>query len=271
LSGPKDPSECSSLFLIRVHLRSSVVSYPLMPADADNLLREEFNRWAESGRGEAMQHEHLPIVLPVLDLMQLAPTDNVLEVGCGAGWLSRMLAERIPHGRVVGMDLSDGMVRRARQAGVNHENLMFVVGGVGEIPWDSNFFAKAISVESAYYWPDPARGLREIHRVLREGGSAWVLINYYRDNPHCHQWAGQLAVPTHLFSADEWAALFRDAGFTEVAHTLIPDPTPVPDVYAGRWFRDAAQLRAFRLFGALLLRGTKPAGSAPHNSLVRIP
>jgi len=64
-------------------------------------------------------------------------------------------------------------------------------------------------VESAYYWPDPARGLREILRVLREGGSAWILINYYRDNPHCHQWAAQFATPAHLLSAEEWSILFR--------------------------------------------------------------
>jgi hypothetical protein len=93
--------------------------------------------------------------------------------------------------------------------------------------------------------------------VLAEGGSAWILINYYRDNPHCHQWGKKLAVPTHLLSADEWAQHFRDAGFTNLEHRRIPDPTPNPDVYIGRWFRDAAQLAAFRAIGALLIQGTK--------------
>ena len=125
--------------------------------------------------------------------MKLTPDDNVLDVGCGAGWLARLLSERVPEGRVVGMDISDEMVRRARRNYVALDNTMFVIGGVDEIPWDANFFTRAISVESAYYWPDPARGLREIFRVLREGGSAWILINYYRDNPHCHQWAEQFA------------------------------------------------------------------------------
>jgi hypothetical protein len=83
------------------------------------------------------------------------------------------------------------------------------------------------------------------------------LINYYRDNPHCHQWGEKLAVRTHLLSADEWAALFREAGLHDVAHRLIPDPTPPPAVYTGRWFRDASQLAAFRKIGALLIHGTK--------------
>src|SRR6266850_1724179 len=37
-------------------------------------LREEFNRWAEQGRGEEMEEDHFPITLPVLDLMQMSST-----------------------------------------------------------------------------------------------------------------------------------------------------------------------------------------------------
>jgi SAM-dependent methyltransferase len=225
--------------------------------DPNEALREEFNRWAEAGRGEGMEEEHLPIVLPVLDQMKLAPDDNVLDVGCGAGWLARMIAERLPEGRVIGMDISDEMVRRARRNYVAAENAMFVIGGVDEIPWDANFFTHAISIESAFYWPDPGRGLREIYRVLREGGSAWILINYYLENLQSHQWAERFVTPAHLLSAEEWKLLFTDAGFDFVRHRQIPDPTPTPESYTGRWFKDAAQLRAFRDVGALLLHGTK--------------
>lgn len=229
-----------------------------MSEPVDNeALREEFNRWAEAGMGEGMEEEHLPIVLPVLDQMNLARDENVLDVGSGAGWLVRLLAERIPEGRIVGMDISDEMVRRSRRNYVDVENAMFVLGSVDEIPWDANFFTHAISVESAYYWANPARGLREIHRVLREGGTAWILINFYRENPHSHQWAQHYVTPTHLLSSSEWETLFREAGFAGVAHRQIPDPTPAPETYSGKWFRDAAQIRAFREAGALLVHGTK--------------
>ena len=221
-------------------------------------LRDEFNRWAEAGRGDGMEKDHLPITLPVLTKIPLAPTDNFLDIGSGSGWLARRLAERAPQGRVVGMDVSDEMVRVARRTSLDHDNILYVVGEVAEIPWEPNFFHHAISVESAYYWPDPAAGVREIHRVLRPGGTAWILINYYRDNPHCHQWGPLLAIPTHLLAADEWAQLFRAAGFTHIQHERIADPAPSPDTYSGRWFRDAAHLRAFKAEGALLVHGTKP-------------
>ena len=225
--------------------------------ETDQALREEFNRWAEAGRGEGMEQEHLPIALPVLGKMHLQPADNVLDVGCGTGWLSRRLAKLVPQGRVVGMDVSDEMILRARRASVDFENVMFVTGEVEEIPWEPNFFSHGISVESSYYWRDPAAGIRDILRALKPGGSAWMLINYYRDNPHCHQWGGLLAVKTHLLSATEWSELFRAAGFGNVQHERIVDPSRTPEVYEGRWFRDAAQLRAFKTEGALLVHGVK--------------
>ena len=220
-------------------------------------LREEFNRWAEAGRGEGMEEDHWPITRPALEQMHIARDENILDVGCGAGWLSRALARTVPEGRIVGMDISDEMIRRARAASLQFENLVFIVGQVGEIPWEANFFTRAISVESAYYWPDPAKGLREIHRVLAEKGSAWIVINYYKDNPHCHQWGKILSIPTHLLSAEEWAGLLRQAGFTNVEHGRIPDPTPNPETYTGRWFRDAQQLAEFRRIGALFVHGSK--------------
>lgn len=230
---------------------------------SEQILREEFNRWAEAGKGESMETEHRPIVDPTLELMQLAPTDNVLDVGCGGGWLVREIASRVPQGRAVGMDVSDEMISRAGQASVNVRNAEFVVGSVDAIPRETNSFDKVISVESSYYWPDAASGIRELFRVLRPGGSAWILINYYRDNRYCHSWAKLLAIPTQLLSADEWASLFRAAGFVSVAHRRIIDPTPAPEVYTGRWFRDAAELAAFRREGALLVHGTKGQRNSP--------
>ena len=223
-----------------------------------NLLREEFNRWAEAGRGDGMEQDHLPITLPVLEKMGLAVTDNVLDVGCGSGWLARRLAERVTEGRVVGTDVSDEMIRIARRTSIDFENVLYATGEVEEIPWEANFFNHAISVESAYYWPEPAAGVREIFRVLRPGGRAWILINYFRDNLYCHQWGPLLAVPTHLLLAEEWAEFFRAAGFAGIAQERIVDPSTSPEVYSGRWFRDAAELRAFKAEGALLIHATKP-------------
>jgi len=222
------------------------------------LLREEFDRWAEAGRGEEMEQHHLPIVLPTLALMDLQPADCVLDVGCGSGWLVRRLAAQVPSGSVVGIDVSDEMVRRARLSSTGLTNARFRHGIAERIPTPSESFTKVVSIESAYYWTDLGRALGEIYRVLESGGSAWILINYYRDNPDCHQWQLHFKIPTSLLSAEEWQDHFRAAGFRDVHHRRIPDLSPTPEVYTGRWFRDAAHMQRFKAEGALLITGVKP-------------
>src|SRR5260370_35806817 len=179
-----------------------------------------------------MEQEDLHITPRVLEKVGLSPTDNVLDVGCGAGWLPRRLAKLVPEGRVVGMDISEEMIRHARRSTVDFDNLLFVAGEVAQIPWQPHFFAHVISVESSYYWPDPAAGIKDILRVLREGGSAWMLINYYRDNPHCHQLGDLLAGNSDLLLAAGWWALFRVARFARGVTEPIGDRSPSTEVYA---------------------------------------
>lgn len=225
---------------------------------ADQKLREEFNRWAEAGRGEEMERDHRRIAERTLVVMNLQPTDRILDLSCGAGWLSAELATRVPQGQVVGLDLSDEMIRRARARYRGQINLMFLVGGVDEIPWDDDFFTKLISVEAFYYYPDQARALTEALRVLKPGGSAWILINLYKENVSSHGWADKLDVPVWIRSGDEYCAMMRELGFVETGHRRIVDDRPVPETYDGKWFKNAEELRKFREEGALLIHGSKP-------------
>ena len=221
-------------------------------------LRKEFNRWAEDGRAEEMESHHRPITDPMLELMRLRPDERVLDVGCGSGWFCRQIAALVPQGSVMGVDVSDEMVQRAERSSAGNPRTRFATGTAESLPAPDGAFTRVVSVESAYYWSDPARGIAEVFRVLAPRGSAWILINYYRDNPHCHQWGAHYAIPAQLLSADEWAEMFRRAGFAEVAHRRIPDLSPTPEVYSGKWFRDAEQLRKFKAEGALLVTGTRP-------------
>lgn len=227
-------------------------------AEAEKRVRDEFNRWAEAGRGEEMAEEHAAIAAGMLAGMEFAPDDKILDIGCGSGWLCGLLADKVPRGQLVGLDVADEMVCRARQRYADDPRLMFIIAGAEDIPWDDNFFNKAISIESAYYWPEPAQSFREIFRVLQPGGSLYVLINFYQENVYSHQWRDQLALRTHLLSGEEWCQLMGEAGFSPTRHTRVPDPRLVPEGYQSKWFRSADELRQFRREGALLCQGAKP-------------
>jgi ubiquinone/menaquinone biosynthesis C-methylase UbiE len=224
-------------------------------------LQLEFNQWANDGRGEEMERHHLPITQPVLELMELRPSHRVLDLGCGAGWATRLLASRVPQGVVVGVDISDAMVRQAQQASASFSNITYVAASAEKIPWPSEFFDRVLSVESFYYYPDQHAALRELFRVMAPGARLFILINLYRENPYSLRWADALKVPVHALSQDAYLAMLRQHGFASSEARRIPDPSPTPENYSGKWFRNSEELRDFKRIGALLLIAGKPTST----------
>src|SRR5215472_13425693 len=192
-----------------------------MPDNAEQKLQQEFNRWAEAGEGEKMRNHHLDITEKTLRLMNLRPGERVLDLGCGSGWATRMLARMVGDGpegfgQVVGLDVSDEMIRQARAESKDFENILYVWGSAEKIPWEENFFDKVLSVESFYYYPNQERSLMELFRVMSPRGRLFILINLYTDNRYSLQWVDKLKVPVHVRSAAEYVELLKKHAFENV-------------------------------------------------------
>ena len=234
---------------------------------ADERLRDEFNQWAEQGKGEEMEAHHISITEQTLALMNLKPGDRVLDLGCGAGWASRLMAKAVANGnmpgQVIGLDVADEMIRRARAGSTELDNVMFVVGSAQQIPWEENFFDKVLSVESFYYYADQERALAELFRVMAPKGELYILINLYRDNHYSLRWVEELKVPVQVRSEQEYLEMLKRHTFEDVRAVRVPDLTPTPDEYSGRWFKNAEELRDFKRIGALLLIARKPDIEVP--------
>lgn len=231
--------------------------------NADERLKEEFNRWAAAGEGEKMERHHLDITEKTIRLMDLRAGERVLDLGCGSGWATRLLARLVSEGpegfgQVVGLDISDEMIREARESSRDFENILYVCGSAQQIPWEENFFDKVLSVESFYYYPDQHRVLAELFRVMAPHARLFILINLYKDNPYSLEWLDKLKVPVHVRSSAEYVELLTRNAFENIQARQIPDDTPTPDDYKTTSFRSLDDLRAFKRIGALLLMATKP-------------
>ena len=235
--------------------------------NAEQQVRNEFNQWAAEGKGEEMEAHHISITEQTLAMMSLKPGERVLDLGCGTGWTSRMMAKAVANGdqpgQVVGLDVADEMIRRARAGSVDHDNVMFVVGSALEIPWEENHFDKVLSVESFYYYADQDRALAELFRVLAPKGELYILINLYRDNHYSLRWVEELKIPVQVRTEQEYVEMLKRHTYEDVRAVRVPDLTPTPEEYSGRWFKNAEELRDFKRIGALLLIARKPDIEVP--------
>lgn len=100
--------------------------------------------------------------------LKLHPGDAVLDIGCGDGRITAALAESVPNGSVIGIDLSEEMVRHA-QSHHRRPNLSFKQADAGTLPFDSLF--DVIFSNAALHWiKDHRPVLAGIARALKPGG-----------------------------------------------------------------------------------------------------
>jgi ubiquinone/menaquinone biosynthesis C-methylase UbiE len=184
------------------------------------------------------------------------PVDaRVLDVGCGSGWATRLMAEKARDSRVVGIDIADEMIRLARESSMSFSNIEFQVASAERLPFNDAEFTHAFSMESLYYYADIPGALREIKRVLQPGGLFVTVVDLYQENLPSHQWVDQLRVLVQLLSSADYRSLFERAGFVNVRDRRLYDPAPIPDDYSGSSFKTREDYVNYKESGSLMLSG----------------
>jgi ubiquinone/menaquinone biosynthesis C-methylase UbiE len=123
--------------------------------------------------GKQMVRQHAPETLWTIALLDLAPSDRVLEIGCGAGRAIELAVTQVPDGQVTGIDLSRAMVwaaSRRNARAIKEGRVRIRQGDVANLPFADGQFDKILSIHTLYFWPDPARAVAEMRRVLKPGG-----------------------------------------------------------------------------------------------------
>jgi len=161
-----------------------------------------------------------------VSLLDVQPTDRVLEVGFGPGIAVTELAGRASRGLVYGIDHSQLMVRQASRrnaAAIRAGRVNLTRASVDRLPSFGEPLDAILAVNTVAFWPDPVQRLRELRRLLRPAGRIALV-----SQPRCPG----ATRDTTTRAAQELQDLLTRAGFVQIRiETLDLDP-PVACVLA---------------------------------------
>ena len=137
-------------------------------------------------RGEIYEQHMVPAIFglwapDLVDSARVRPGERALDVACGTGVVTRVLAERVgPTGRVVGLDSNPDMLAAARSAS-SQSNIEWLVENAMSMSLLDQVFDAVVCQQGFQFIPDKPAVLREIRRVLVPGGrlalSVWRSVD----------------------------------------------------------------------------------------------
>jgi trans-aconitate 2-methyltransferase len=196
----------------------------------------------------------------VLDRLELAGDEVVLDAGCGSGKVTAQLLERLPRGRVIAADLSSSMLAEARATLAPFgQRVSFVQADLLEI--DRALEADSVNAvfsTATFHWiDDHARLFAALHQVMRKPGACLVaqfgggdnLAEFMRATeavaarqPYAEHLLGK-KLWRFYYSPEQTRARLGSAGFTSIEAWLEPSPQTFADAHALAEFARAVVLR----------------------------
>ncbi len=150
----------------------------------------------------------------VSDLMAVQTDDRIIEIGSGTGKLIYKMAKEIEKGFVEGVDFSKEMVsiaRKRNKKSIAEGKVKIVEGNFDNMPYETEKFSKACSVNTLYFWPSPEHTANKIADILKPDGK---LILAFEDIEQLKQRKMNDDI-FHIYSKDEVQDLLINAGFSK--------------------------------------------------------
>ncbi len=129
---------------------------------------DRYDQWFTTPIGSLVKRVEWELIL---DFLRPARGDFLLDAGCGTGIFTMDMLSC--GARVVGLDLSLSMVRRAREK-ARSSPLRILSADILRLPFPENSFDKTVSITALEFIPEGKKAVGELFRVTRKGGTVVV-------------------------------------------------------------------------------------------------
>ena len=189
----------------------------------------------DASRYDRLSDPQVRMALPVLDRLTLRGDETVLDAGCGSGRVTELLLERLPRGRVVGVDGSASMIAQAAQRLAHYGDRIHLIRADLQQPLDLTQLkgpVDAVLSTATFHWiKDHDALFRNLAAVMRPGaqlvvqcggaGNIASVVEVLRQVGD--RWAG----PWNFAGPDETRGRLEAAGFKDITCWLTPEPVPL--------------------------------------------
>lgn len=161
-----------------------------------------------------------------IEVLEIAPDDQVLEIGCGHGVAASLVAERLGSGRLTAIDRSPRMIEAAsarNQQHIQSGSVVFHTTSLAEATFSEARFTKIFAVNVNVFWMKPAAELAAVRNLVADEGMLYLFFNppagtstqALADKLHDRLRAHGFGVERTLF-----AELGKDAGVCVIARPV---------------------------------------------------
>lgn len=218
-----------------------------------DLVREHFTRTAQifgdyalAGRiGEAER---------LARMVRASSSDRAVDLACGPGTLALRFARHVHW--ICGLDLTPAILERARRSGAAEglANLDFALGDAQSLPFASASLDIAVTSYSLHHFPDAARTIAEMARVVKRGGRVGIIDIFIPADPQISEFNNRIervrdASHTRTLARDEFESAFAASGL-RILETGVEEKAHAFDhwmLVAGSKPGDPAYIEARRL------------------------
>lgn len=195
-----------------------------------------FHDWALNGKDEGMERGHAFAVNQMLSFIfekteQMQRNFSAVDVGCGNGWVVRLLNEHQRCEYAEGIDGAAAMIEKAKNIDQNGNYFLC------KLPeyQSSRKFDVIHSMEFLYYLKNPQNMLKVFcEQWLNSGGWAVIGVDHYLEHKASLDWPEHVGVEMTTLSIDQWLEAWKGAGFTNIKHWQAGRENPVTLIIAGQ-------------------------------------